>query len=872
MSIVLKCGIHFISPMAHTNKKNGKTFTENVPAVMPGWIKLALPLIPLLILAIGVGGRPITLLIITAGLTTLGIWINRPSMSRRTAVHWYAGLAILIWLILTTVPLPQKVLGDKRAAFHKRADTAIAQLQSIYPHPDFKADQTKPDNSQSEFSSVDSDPPPKKNDWHPLTLNRSGTVRFFLLFTGAWCMMWMTSALTTRQRHKFLVCLVTGGTVVAAASLVGLYLIPPGRQVWWFIPVNHSIGAGPFININHFASFCALLTPAAMSLIISPRIKGRRSQRNNNHETSTPDITPENPSAESQASRRKPRNIGKRIFFGVCLAVLITATILSFSRGGMVMMLIGSCVAGVVWMKSHPAAATGGVLLAIAILMAFLFWPSSEVQREIATLENITQASPKRNQLRREAIRQWKEFPVFGGGAESYRTLNGIYKSQPSTKSPLYVENEYAQWLAEHGWMGVTLGTFFICSLVWLMTGHFYHNAREKKKLRLLQSPHSNRMPLLNDKISRRLPRIPPANAAAGAGALAGLLFHIACDFPMRVPLNAFLGAALAGTLLPLPLHSSRERGRAWKWRNAVLTALLFSAVFLWPARKLQLDNPNFLRRAGIPVIAEAIANTPAYWAPWDLMRLRTTTLAYEATGLTKTDKAEKTAKIRNAEALQVDFHPMKLYRYGVECLEVAAKLNRADYRMWEALAQTYRRLGGYADETVRQALRKSVKLAPEKKHLWRQWNSFEEKRGELAQFKAMARLAKDIAPQAIAVRQFSLLYRNALLVKNPEVALEATRQITSMAPQKSRWWERRGQLEEQLGQTQAAIDSLVKATKQTPQRWQVWLNLGKLYLQENREEAANRALTQATRIRPELRDKVDKIWAQFQVQHSQGW
>ena len=814
----------------------------------PGWLKLSLPWTVLLLLAIWAGGRPPFALGIATLAAVLGLWINHPPLRRSSMFHWYAGCAILVMVVLTALPVPEASLTHNRARLHRQAQDSLATLHDVYPHPQLPEIQSHPALDAPKRAEA------QHHRWFRTTLNYAGSMRFLLLFGGAWTMMWLTSALTGRQRHLFLEGVVIGGTLIATLALVGRHIAPFNNKVWWFIPVHGKVSASPFVNINHFASFCGMLVPGALSLIVGPvATTGRQRVMKQDRERSA--------SSSARTSRRqlanKQRFLLRRSFFGICLAILIASTVLSLSRGGMLMMLAGCCVAAAVWIRGNPKAATIGTLLAISVLLAFLFWPSESVQREIGTLQFLAGASPKRVEMRTEALRQWKSFPLLGGGAESFRTLNGIYRSSASTRSPRYAENEYAQWLADFGYAGALIGIAFVATLAWLIAGHLYHNARSRRKFRMLMAPLVDHPKDIEPRIAPQIPHTNRTVVAAGVGAAAALLFHAACDFPIRVPLNAFLGGALVGLVLPLPLKPSRARGKYWLLRNTCFTAFFLAVTFFWHGPRLRMDDPDYLRHADIPELAQAIAYAPAYWVPWNELHERATQKAYH--------HAQAAASGNGTMDTQVEFVPMELYRYGVSCLERAAELNPSDYRMWDALAALRVRLGA-DDKEVRSAMRKAAVLEPKRHNLWLQWVKYEKQNGDFQKLRNVAELAAELAPRDIARRQWDTIRQIALNKADYATALDAVSRIVTLYPQSARWWKERAEIEQKLNRIDAAIGSLEKAAEVAPENWQLLMQLGKLLLRNDETDAANHVFTRAVRMRPELRDEIDEIWRKHQL------
>ena len=105
----------------------------------------------------------------------------------------------------------------------------------------------------------------------------------------------------------------------------------------------------------------------------------------------------------------------------------------------------------------------------------------------------------------------------LGSGLETYGVLSDSYRSFYSNLRWLQAHNDYLQWVAETGLVGAGLAVWFLVAL-----------ARSgAEKLRDAASGSERRLV-----------------AAALTGCLLALL-HSLVDFPLRIPANALLFAAL---------------------------------------------------------------------------------------------------------------------------------------------------------------------------------------------------------------------------------------------------------------------------------------------------------------------------------------
>lgn len=818
--------------------------------------KIGIPITALLLLTLmGAGMMPGAL--VTGLIVVLcGLFFNNPAVTTPVKSLYWIGIATLVFVLITLAPIPVSNLGAKRAELFTNAQTQLAKLPAVYPADEIEAlDLSPPDQDDAKLMGR-------------LSLNYSGTVRFGLLACGAFAMFWLSTALSARQRAIFLQVVTVGAATVAVIGIIGRFFIPMGRELWWFIPVDAKVGGGPFINRNHFASFCAMLTPAAFSLTLSPSLGHRRhshpkhpAQKTDRHANKSANSPAKERTRDvSSENKSRSRTIWRTVFV-ICLILLVTGTIQSYSRGGMLSMLIGIGIAACFWVRSRPMIGVSSTALALAVIVSFLFWPSQKVQQRIQTLSDLKKAAPARAYMRNEAIRQWQAFPITGGGAEAYRTVGGLFRSHPWNKSPLYVENEYVQLLADGGWVGLGLAASLVVAFILAVYSSYHRLHSRHHSIRAVTRAlaergqgfhHPHDMP----------PRAPPKPIlAAAAGTCAVLLLHFACDFPCRIPLNAFVAAALLGMAMPLPIRSKPTRAASWRLQFPAL--LILAAIFLLLGRngRLHLDNPKRLRHADAPTLVQAIRAAPSYWVPWSQLAGYTAQVAYKASGAdpASADASPAVEVVEGTDAWGV-------YKFSVQAQETAAKLNPQDYRLWLNLAETQMDLPNVEVDDIRASFKKAVAAAPNRRQIWHKWLQFELHEGGFDAIWNVLEHAATKAPTRIAVRLWREQLKKQRKSGNHRNAYLCASRITELQPRTALHWRTRANLADKLELYEEAIESLNKAVEIQPDHWQSWMKLGKLELKRKHDRRANQAFTQAIHIRPSLREKVDELWARIKL------
>lgn len=521
----------------------------------------------------------------------LSLMILRPPKVAMLKGFWWTGQLALLWVLLTLVPLPRCLVGGRRNAhFDRVAQTFVdyEKQQSLTP-----ADVSAPVDLATVAVT------------RRLTLNEAGTIRFFLLFAGCWATFWLVGRCSARGRRWLLALLVLSGAGIAAAGLVGQWIIPQGKTLWWLFPVEHGSPIGPFVNKNHFASFCAMLTPAAVCLLVSPRSRTGKSKGHSGHERWS-----------------RWASYGARVLFLLAFGLLVSATVLSLSRGGLLALMAGLGVVVLVSLRDHPVVATATALVAVATIFALVFWPSAAVQEEVGTLREASETDSGQSRLRtwRDSAKLWRSYCLTGCGHEAFRTVFPLYKTHRSRKTFTHAENDYVQLLTDGGAIGVA----FFLALLWY---YVHSTVLWQRSFTSLRAEPKDRHQYSTFTIPSSMLR------TAAFGAAAVVACHSLLDFSLRIPLNAFLFAALLGLALPLNRVSpktslttgGKKRSRLrrampvvvhWCTCSALLAVMVFYGLLAWQEGG-PYDRDTFLVRAPVRELCRALTKAPTYWYAW---------------------------------------------------------------------------------------------------------------------------------------------------------------------------------------------------------------------------------------------------------------
>ncbi len=559
----------------------------------------------------------------------LGLLTANPVQNRQNRWVWLTGTLILGWVLFTVVPLPSFVmsrLAPVRQEYFLRADKALAQLDAIRNLPPAAvrpafdasplADGLPPAAGGATAGDNATSQPLPASGSHGLSLNQHGTLRFFLLIAGCWGLFWMSASLAATVRRRLLKALVIGGATVAAIGITGRYsgwitqILP-----WQLMDEFGNTGSiWPFVNRDHFATFAAMLAPAALCLTLSPSLDMSAAQKPTN--------------STRRLSWLLPATALARIFYLSLFVLLVGATLFSQSRGGTVALLLSLILTIMYWLRGRQSGgSTIATILGIGVLLGVVFMPSAPFQQRMDTLhvDHIVKENQGRIEIWSECMDAWKDLPALGAGMEGLRTLQPIHKTTPSLAEAGYAHNEYIQILTDGGVLGAILFGMF---------GFFYLHAFAA--YRFTPKPY---IPEAREESSGEESRVRPLRAiVVGAGAV--VVFHSFFDFPCRIPLNAFLLAAILGMGLSRKIMRS---GTPLRWRYAaavVSTALLGATLFTVVSigdRTCHYDYAPFLQQAPVRTLAAAVSRTPAYWRGWNELGARSYNIA---TGRANADAA----------------------------------------------------------------------------------------------------------------------------------------------------------------------------------------------------------------------------------------
>ncbi len=310
----------------------------------------------------------------------------------------------------------------------------------------------------------------------------------------------------SHQRKSMLVTiLIFLGLFEAAYGLV--QYLTGWQKIFTYRKVNYvNCATGTFINHNHFAGFLELASPfvvASTFYYFQIWQQGRRRGR-----------------AGSEATA----SAGFRVLFFVALLLVeIVAVIMSRSRAGIVATLFSLMfLVLLAQFKTRRKIWMAGLGAFVLAAVGYGLWIGlNPVLSRFEVLQGGIQYLEAEGRLRawQATLGAFHDFPVFGTGLGTFRTIFPRYQTYMVTYTFTHAHNDYLEVLEETGWIGTLLLWVPIFWLWIKMVRSFFTDTR----------------------------RYRPAVTLGCIGGTLGLLIHSVADFNLHIPANAFVLAVVLG-------------------------------------------------------------------------------------------------------------------------------------------------------------------------------------------------------------------------------------------------------------------------------------------------------------------------------------
>jgi len=294
--------------------------------------------------------------------------------------------------------------------------------------------------------------------WQTLSLTPSVTRSSLVMLIAFWTLFFVVAQQVKEKAdiEKIFRWISISCIAMAILGLVQRFL-GSGEFMWFyehpFRTTNNEV-TGPFINSNHFASYLALGVPALIwwlqSLNVIQHANFGQLQR-----------------ADSFGKQEKSTLL-MILLGGFC--IVIFAGLLSFSRGGIIVICLaaGLAVAGFAKAGLFGSRAVYSLGAAIFVVMIGLtLFGFQEVSSEMSTVSqasSLTELSSGRVEIWNAMLSATAQFPGFGTGASSLRSVHPIFLDSHNVAEYTYGESGFLQILMETGAVG------FVCLLLVILS------------------------------------------------------------------------------------------------------------------------------------------------------------------------------------------------------------------------------------------------------------------------------------------------------------------------------------------------------------------------------------------------------------------
>ncbi len=414
--------------------------------------------------------------------------------------------AIMAGLIfLQLVPLPAFIVNNLSSSHTLLSGLAVSDLNLILP---------------KQFS-----------------INRGATFSALVEFIAYLSVFLMVPRLFSDRENvkNALIMLAIFGVMISLFGIVQKFTW--NGKLFWIKTLESDVWQpfGPFVNPNHFSGFINMIIFPTLALFLYTI---RRKLKNRSH---------------------GDRQMGMIVLIGFALAVMLSALLLSLSRGGVVAFTFGSLLLLFLLKKEGENVNRSLKIIILgfsSLLLLFLIGTGGVFENLSSFLGIYNDASLAYRFL------GWKvmtsiiaDFPLMGTGVGTMGDIFTFYRPESMTHTFRHGHNEYLQHFVESGAVG------FVSVL--LFTGYFF----------IKSYPVSHPAPSREERYLQ----------CGIYAALASMFIHNLVEFNFRIPANAFLFTLLAGFSL---LFSSKVRRRVESGRKLPIFLGLLSVVMFLASSK----------------------------------------------------------------------------------------------------------------------------------------------------------------------------------------------------------------------------------------------------------------------------------------------
>ena len=369
--------------------------------------------------------------------------------------------------------------------------------------------------------------------------------------------------------RRFVGVLTIIGTL---AALLALAQIATGTdRIYWLVPSGHQLAdAGTMVNHSNFSQFVSMTLGCAFGLLLA-RMHAQLRQTS----WTLPSLL------TAFAGRRGRVNWLLLLSMAVCSA----AVFLSFSRGGVISLMIALTCTIVVMAVRRSLSGKGWLLTMVAMgaFLCVLVLGFDAVCDRLGSLRGPS-ADAGRWQILHDLTAMWGRFPLLGTGLGTHAYVFPAFDQSSISAWAFHAENEYAQLAEETGVIGLAFGLSLLVMAGW----HYWRSTRQIPQPMASQAGQNGTVPELS--------------LGLGIG-LTTVTLHSLSDFGLHIPAVSITAAALLAILVSI---SQRAVGQAAsdvdpsanpKWSRISLGGAAMAAALL-VAIVLSIPDVDRARRA----------------------------------------------------------------------------------------------------------------------------------------------------------------------------------------------------------------------------------------------------------------------------------
>ena len=313
----------------------------------------------------------------------------------------------------------------------------------------------------------------------------------------AYALVFALALLLARKRSRvkqLALALVIGGLCQAA---YGSLMTLSGVEYGFFYPKDSYLGVatGTFVNRNHLAGYLEICLAVGIGMLIATLGE-----------------------AGSPGWRQRLRDLVRLILSAkfrlrLSLAVMVIALVLTRSRMGNAAFFASMFIAGIAGLalSRHATRSTLVLLASLVVIDLVIVGTWFGVEQVVQRMENTTLTAELRDEVYAYAAEQWKDYFLAGSGLGSFYTVFPRYRGGEVTAFYDHAHNDYLQFGAETGVIGIALLGLLVASSLGAA----------------LVAQYRRRDPLMR------------GLGFAGVMGISAILIHSAADFNLQIPANA---------------------------------------------------------------------------------------------------------------------------------------------------------------------------------------------------------------------------------------------------------------------------------------------------------------------------------------------